>query len=108
MTTITSILKGGKYVKTERQSGWSSQEAAGVLATAKRFVEEGAYVFITGRHQPGQDKAATEIGENVTAMRGDVCNLEDAPVKFIAYSTHDHREPRFTDVPEPKSPRGKR
>src|SRR5260370_32337290 len=47
------------------------------LATAKRFVSEGAYVFITGRRQPELDAAAKEIGSNVAAIRGDVANLAD-------------------------------
>jgi NAD(P)-dependent dehydrogenase (short-subunit alcohol dehydrogenase family) len=38
------------------------------LATAKRFVAEGAYVFITGRRQKELDIAAKEIGSNVTAV----------------------------------------
>jgi len=41
------------------------------LATAKRFVEEGAYVFINGRSQAELDAAVKEIGENVTGVRGD-------------------------------------
>jgi NAD(P)-dependent dehydrogenase (short-subunit alcohol dehydrogenase family) len=47
------------------------------LATAKRFVREGAYVFITGRRQKELDTAIKEIGENVTAVQGDVSNLAD-------------------------------
>ena len=47
------------------------------LATAKRFVQEGAYVFITGRRDLELDAAAREIGRNVTAVRGDVSNLGD-------------------------------
>ena len=47
------------------------------LAIAKRFVSEGAYVFITGRRQSELDKAAAEIGKNVTAVQGDVSKLED-------------------------------
>jgi len=47
------------------------------LATAKRFVAEGAYVFITGRRQKELDAAVKEIGGNVTAVRGDVSNLAD-------------------------------
>jgi NAD(P)-dependent dehydrogenase (short-subunit alcohol dehydrogenase family) len=47
------------------------------LATAKRFVAEGAYVFITGRRQDELDKAVAEIGKNVTAVQGDVSNLDD-------------------------------
>ena len=47
------------------------------LATAKRFVNEGAYVFITGRGKSELDAAVTEIGKNVTAVEGDVANLDD-------------------------------
>ena len=47
------------------------------LATAKRFVAEGAFVFITGRRQAELDKAAKEIGKNVVAVRCDVSKLED-------------------------------
>lgn len=47
------------------------------LATAKRFVAEGAHVFITGRRQPELDAAVKEIGSNVTAVRGDIANLAD-------------------------------
>src|SRR5580704_15800184 len=47
------------------------------LATARRFVREGAYVFITGRRQEELDKAASLIGKNVTAVQGDVSKLDD-------------------------------
>ena len=47
------------------------------LATAKRFVKEGAYVFITGRRQSALDKAVAQIGSNLTAVKGDVSNVED-------------------------------
>ena len=47
------------------------------LATAKRFVAEGAYVFITGRRQAELDSAVRQIGENVTAVQGDVAKLAD-------------------------------
>ena len=47
------------------------------LATAQRFVAEGAYVFITGRRQTELDKARALIGQNVTAIQGDIANLND-------------------------------
>src|SRR2546427_1020163 len=47
------------------------------LATAKEFVNEGAYVFITGRRDPELTAAVKEIGRNVTGVRGDVSNLGD-------------------------------
>ena len=47
------------------------------LATAQRFVEEGAHVFITGRRQTELDAAVKQIGDNVTGVRSDVSNLAD-------------------------------
>lgn len=47
------------------------------LASAKRFVEEGAYVFITGRREAELKKAKAEIGRNVTTVQGDIANLDD-------------------------------
>ena len=47
------------------------------LESAKRFVEEGAYVFITGRSQVALDEAVKLIGRNVTGVRGDASNLDD-------------------------------
>ena len=47
------------------------------LATAKQFVEEGAYVYITGRRQAELDAAVASIGSNVTAIQGDVAKLAD-------------------------------
>jgi NAD(P)-dependent dehydrogenase (short-subunit alcohol dehydrogenase family) len=47
------------------------------LATAERFVAEGAYVFITGRRQNELDAAVKQIGNNVSAVQGDVSNLSD-------------------------------
>jgi NAD(P)-dependent dehydrogenase (short-subunit alcohol dehydrogenase family) len=47
------------------------------LATGERFVEEGAYVFITGRRQSELDKAVKQIGKNVIGVRGDVSDLSD-------------------------------
>jgi len=47
------------------------------LATAQRFVSEGAHVYITGRRQSELDKAVKQIGKNVTGVQGDVSNLSD-------------------------------
>jgi NAD(P)-dependent dehydrogenase (short-subunit alcohol dehydrogenase family) len=47
------------------------------LATAKQFVNEGAYVFITGRREPELAEAVKEIERNVTAIQGDVSNPGD-------------------------------
>jgi NAD(P)-dependent dehydrogenase (short-subunit alcohol dehydrogenase family) len=52
------------------------------LATAKRFVSEGAYVFVTGRREAELSAALKEIGGNVTGIQGDV----SASMISIAFS----------------------
>jgi NAD(P)-dependent dehydrogenase (short-subunit alcohol dehydrogenase family) len=48
------------------------------LATAQRFVAEGAYVFITGRRQSELDAAVKQIGgNNISGVQGDVSNMAD-------------------------------
>jgi NAD(P)-dependent dehydrogenase (short-subunit alcohol dehydrogenase family) len=47
------------------------------LATARQFVEEGAYVFATGRRAAELSAAVKEIGANVAAIQGDVSKLAD-------------------------------
>jgi NAD(P)-dependent dehydrogenase (short-subunit alcohol dehydrogenase family) len=47
------------------------------LATAQRFVHEGAYVFVTGRRQTELDTAVRQIGHDVTGVQGDVSKLAD-------------------------------
>jgi NAD(P)-dependent dehydrogenase (short-subunit alcohol dehydrogenase family) len=63
-------LEGKVAVITAATSGMA-------LATAKLFVEEGAYVFITGRRQDALDKAVKAIGRNVTGVQGDAGVLAD-------------------------------
>jgi len=63
-------LEGKVAVVTGGSSGLA-------LESAKRFVEEGAYVFITGRRQEVLDEAVKLIGRNVTAVRADSANLDD-------------------------------
>jgi len=47
------------------------------LATAKLFVKEGAYVFITSRRKKELDEAVKAIGTNVSGVQGDVAQLAD-------------------------------
>ncbi len=47
------------------------------LATARRFIADGAQVVVTGRNQEALDAAVAELGDRATAIRGDVANLED-------------------------------
>jgi NAD(P)-dependent dehydrogenase (short-subunit alcohol dehydrogenase family) len=57
------------------------------LATAKLFVKEGAYVFITGRRQKELDAAVQAIGRNVTGVQGDVARLADLDRLYEAVKT---------------------
>jgi NAD(P)-dependent dehydrogenase (short-subunit alcohol dehydrogenase family) len=70
MSTTEKRLSGKNALITGGSTGIG-------LATAKRFVDEGAYVFITGRREPELNAAVKEIGENVTGVQGDVANLGD-------------------------------
>jgi NAD(P)-dependent dehydrogenase (short-subunit alcohol dehydrogenase family) len=48
------------------------------LGTARRFVEEGAFVYLFGRRQDKLDAAVTELGaENAQAVQGDISNFAD-------------------------------
>ena len=68
--SVTKRLDGKIAVITGGNSGIG-------LATAQRFVQEGAYVFITGRRQSELDIAVKQIGNNVTGVQGDVSNIAD-------------------------------
>ena len=67
---MSQKLSGKAALVTDGSSGIG-------LATAKRFVAEGAYVFITGRRQTELDAAVNEIGENVMGIQSEVSNLAD-------------------------------
>src|SRR5260221_156801 len=67
---IMTKLEGKVAVITGGSSGIG-------LATARRFVSEGAYVYITGRRQSELDAAVRQIGKHVTAVQGDVSQLAD-------------------------------
>ena len=81
-------LEGKVAVITAATSGMA-------LATAKLFVEEGAYVFITGRRQKQLDEAVSAIGRNVTGVQGDAANLGDLDRLYDVVK----REKGHIDVP---------
>jgi NAD(P)-dependent dehydrogenase (short-subunit alcohol dehydrogenase family) len=64
------------------------------LATAKQFVNEGAYVFITGRREVELTAAAKAIGRNITAVRADASKLDELDRLFAQIE----REKRNLDV----------
>jgi len=61
------------------------------LATAKRFVDEGAYVFITGRREPELTKAVKEIGRSVTGVQSDASKLDDLDRLFAQIKHEKNR-----------------
>src|SRR5207253_10249547 len=73
-------LMGGKL---EGKIAVVTRGTSGIgLSTAKRFVAEGAVVFITGRRQAELDSAAEEIGPNAVAVRHDSANLRDLDRRY--------------------------
>src|SRR5690242_5207234 len=69
------------------------------LATAKRFVEEGAYVVITGRREKELNEAAAFIKRNVTTVVGDVSRLEDLDRLYaVVKEKHDHIDILFANA----------
>src|SRR5882724_11497829 len=72
-------MRGEEYMnKLEGKIALITGGNSGIgFATAKQFVKEGAYVFITGRREPELAAAVKEIGRNVTGVQGDVSNPGD-------------------------------
>ena len=69
------------------------------LATARRFVEEGAHVVITGRREKELKEAAAFIGRNVTTVAGDVSRLEDLDRLYVAVKEkHGHIDVLFANA----------
>ena len=69
------------------------------LATARRFVEEGARVVITGRREKELKEAATLIGKNVTTVAGDITRLEDLDRLYaVVKEKHGHIDVLFANA----------
>ena len=61
------------------------------FATAKRFIDEGAHVFITGRRQAELETAVKELGDDATGVQGDVSNPEDVDRLYAAVADSGRR-----------------
>ncbi|HTI00449.1 MAG TPA: SDR family NAD(P)-dependent oxidoreductase, partial [Acidisoma sp.] len=69
------------------------------LATAKRFVEEGAHVVISGRREKELKEAAALIRDNVTTVAGDVTRLEDLDRLYaVVKEKHGHIDVLFANA----------
>src|SRR6202522_4810232 len=69
------------------------------FATAKRFVDEGAHVVITGRREKELKEAATLIKKNVTTVVGDVSRLEDLDRLYaVVKEKHGHIDILFANA----------
>jgi NAD(P)-dependent dehydrogenase (short-subunit alcohol dehydrogenase family) len=89
---VMGKLKGKVAVITGGNSGIG-------LATAKRFVEEGAHVVITGRREKELKEAAAIIGKNVTTVTGDITRLEDLDRLYaVVKEKHGHIDVLFANA----------
>ena len=87
--------------KLERKIALVTGGTSGIgLATATRFVSEGAYVFITGRRDSELPAAVKEIGKNVTGIQGDVSKLADLDRSSAPGRRQNigHTVPRIVDL----------
>jgi NAD(P)-dependent dehydrogenase (short-subunit alcohol dehydrogenase family) len=89
---MSKKLEGKVAVITGANSGMG-------LATAQRFVAEGAHVVITGRRQKELDAAVKLIGKNVTGVQGDVSNLADLDRLYdVVKQKHGHIDVLFANA----------
>jgi NAD(P)-dependent dehydrogenase (short-subunit alcohol dehydrogenase family) len=81
---MTQLLGGKTAVITGGNSGIG-------LATARRFIDEGATVFITGRRQTELDTAVNALGESAIGVQGDVANPADLDRLYAAVAEHEQQ-----------------
>jgi NAD(P)-dependent dehydrogenase (short-subunit alcohol dehydrogenase family) len=81
---MTQLLDGKTAVITGGNSGIG-------LATARRFIDEGATVFITGRRQTELDTAVKALGESAIGVQGDVANPADLDRLYAAVAEHEQQ-----------------
>src|SRR6185312_10615739 len=75
---LRRLQRGGARLRLEDKIAVITGGNSGIgLATARRFVEEGAFAYITGRRQGELDKVVAVIGRNAKAIRADVSEVTD-------------------------------
>jgi NAD(P)-dependent dehydrogenase (short-subunit alcohol dehydrogenase family) len=97
---FTHIPKGVIMGKLEGKVAVVTGGNSGIgLATAKRLVEEGAHVVITGRREKELKEAAALIGRNVTTVAGDVSRLDDLDRLYaVVKQKHGHIDVLFANA----------
>ena len=98
--TQDSTTKGAAVGRLEGKIAVITGGNSGIgLATAKRFVEEGAHVVITGRREKELSEAAASIGRNVTTVAGDITRLEDLDRLYaVVKEKHGHIDALFANA----------
>lgn len=96
----THLAKESSWENLKERLQSLQAEASGIgLATAKRFVDEGALVVITGRREKELKEAAALIKTNVTAVLGDVSRLQDLDRLYaIVKEKHGHIDVLFANA----------
>lgn len=77
-------------MKVESRSSPAGNSGIG-LATAKEFVSEGAFVYITGRRTAELESAVKELGPNAAGIAGDVAKLSDLDRVFERIKSEKNR-----------------
>ena len=97
---LKPLPKGAVMGKLEGKVAVITGGNSGIgLATAKRFVEEGAHVVITGRREKELEEAAAFIGRNVTTVPGDVTRLQDLDRLYaVVREKHGHVDVLFANA----------
>jgi hypothetical protein len=85
------VEETGRESRAHHRGQQRHRPGPGTAQRSRRFVAEGAHVFITGRRQAELDEAVRQIGKHVTGVRGDVANLADLDRLFATVKQQQGR-----------------